>query len=61
MLSRVLRHAGLRCAAIDIKYWDEYAEGRPGCRDVRSNPLDMLSPSGMALLYSKQLRLIEYI
>ena len=46
MLSHALRAHGYPVAALDINYWQLYAERRP----TTTNPLDLLSPAGMAFL-----------
>ena len=46
-LTRILRYAGKSAASLDIKYWDERPSWVPPCS---SNPYDMLTPSGMAIL-----------
>ena len=45
-LSRVLRFAGLRVASTDILMWDQ----REAQGNVTTNPMDMLTHSGMAFL-----------
>ena len=48
-LSRVVAFGGFQVASLDIAYWQNYVENRPA-RSVSStrNPLDMMSPAGMA-------------
>ena len=48
VLSRCLKHGGYRFPGLDILDWDPYAEARGVT--TSSNPLDMLSPSGMGSL-----------
>ena len=51
-VTRCLRAGGLKIAALDIEYWDQYLEERE--RDGKPRPagnaLDILSPSGFLLL-----------
>ena len=54
MLSRCLQLASYETATLDIEHWDPFMERRftkrlrrPSCN---GNPLDLLSPAGMALL-----------
>ncbi|CAL1162909.1 unnamed protein product [Cladocopium goreaui] len=54
MLSRCLQLANFETASLDIKHWDPFTERRL-CKRLRKpacngNPLDLLSPAGMALL-----------
>ena len=56
MLSRCLQLANFETASLDIKHWDPFTERRL-CKRLRKptcsgNPLDLLSPAGMAFLDS---------
>lgn len=46
LLTRCLRRAGYRVAAFDILDWEDYARVRQP--SIQTNPLDMLTPAGMA-------------
>ena len=53
-LTACLRAAGLTVAALEITDWGKWLEtrtmGSPSKLRCKSNPLDLLSPSGMACL-----------
>lgn len=50
-LSRVMGYAGFQTASFDIVYWDKYVNDIFRRRSTSgNNPLDMLSPAGMAML-----------
>ena len=50
-LSRVMKYAGFCTASFDIVYWDKYVNDIFRLRSTSGhNPMDMLSPAGMAML-----------
>ena len=49
MLSRCLRHAGLTVGSLELDFWKDYARARQLPQNM-GNPMDLLSPSGMAFL-----------
>jgi methylase of polypeptide subunit release factors len=48
ILSRILRDGGYRVCSVDIVDWASYFEEHQP--QTTGNPLDLLSPAGMALL-----------
>ena len=49
-ITRCVRAGGYCCASLDIEYWNAWKATKTARKTYSSNPLDLLSASGFAML-----------